>query len=599
MRTVLIICFQLISIILLAQQGQVFLQDGKYGLKDKDGQVLIENKYDEIAPFDRHLDLARALLNKKEYFIDRKGKLYQIAENISQLDKNTKAFTNNKAITDNLPSKLFEYPNLEILILKGKYHIPDDIKKLKKLKIVSIRQSRLEALPASFRKLSKLEILDISHNRFKQFPESITKLKKLKKLLAMSCHIKKLPEKLNRWKSLEYLDLNYNRLEILPDDLGKLKQLKFLNLFRNRLKSVPETIGKLKNLTSLQLSNNQLNGLPKGILKLHKLELLHLDYCKIKTFPEAFLAFKSLRALDLAGNQIGQLPINIGQLSKLQHLDMEGNNLRELPDSFGDLVNLEELSLDYNDLQFLPESFCRLVKLRRVWLSTNQIQRLPDGIGQLSNLEYLYVDFNRISSIPFSFKTLKKLKHVHLNGNPLSEATIDNFRFAMKYSQFRTGAFMSDFTEASGELFLFKKYQRAFEFLQQAILEQPKDDEDEQVETEMVFAVLALYVNQPALTIQYCQPIKQTEYTDDEEIAIFELYEAMAYLLNNQYSTAEQFFIKYDSPLKYASNDFFFDDREKEYITWHEAALLLINDLKAAGIEHPNFDTIREYIMKD
>jgi hypothetical protein len=126
-----------------------------------------------------------------------------------------------------------------------------------------------------------------------------------------------------------------------------------------------------------------------------------------------------------------------------------------------------------------------------------------------------------------------------------------------------------------------------------------KRDEDEQAETEMVFAILALYVNQPALTIQHCQPIKQFEDMDEDDKAVFELYEAMAYLLNNQYSTAEQFFIKYSTAQKYRVNDFFFDDRKRKKVTWHEAALLLVDDLKLAGIEHPNFDRIREFVLRN
>ncbi len=58
---------------------------GKFGFIDKEGNVVIEYKYDEALPFDGNTGMAKVKKNGKNYWIDTMANEYLLAEEIYQL----------------------------------------------------------------------------------------------------------------------------------------------------------------------------------------------------------------------------------------------------------------------------------------------------------------------------------------------------------------------------------------------------------------------------------------------------------------------------------------------------------------------------------
>jgi hypothetical protein len=283
------------------------------------------------------------------------------------------------------------------------------------------------------------------------------------------------------------------------------------------------------------------------------------------------------------------LPENIGQLSKLRDLDLEGNYLKTLPKSFGQLKQLQELNLDYNQLEGLPKEFCNLKSLWRIWIAANLIQELPDSIGQLINLKYLYADFNQLTTIPKSFKQLKNLKRANFQGNPLEDGTADHFRFAMRHCRFDFRTTVADYSDLTTELFLIRKYQRAFDLQLQASQNLNKDIG----ELYGVLSVFALFVNQPQLSLQNILKVRQIEEElDEDEGLILDFVDFFAFLMTNQYAKAEALYNQNRHKILFTSSIFILKETKEDDLTWEQSTKLLIEDLQAAGIDYPTFEQI-------
>jgi len=85
------------------------------------------------------------------------------------------------------PNQILEFKNLENLILRGNQlkDLPIEIKKLKKLKELSLGQNPIQNFEKLFESISglkNLEELDLEMTGIKSIPKSILKLKKLKTL---------------------------------------------------------------------------------------------------------------------------------------------------------------------------------------------------------------------------------------------------------------------------------------------------------------------------------------------------------------------------------------------------------------------------------
>lgn len=82
-----------------------------------------------------------------------------------------------------VPVEIFNMDIITELNLSGNNltgALPAEIRKLKKLKILNIRNNKMTGLPAELGQLQNLEILDVSNNELTGLPYELGNLKKLK-----------------------------------------------------------------------------------------------------------------------------------------------------------------------------------------------------------------------------------------------------------------------------------------------------------------------------------------------------------------------------------------------------------------------------------
>jgi len=143
-----------------------------------------------------------------------------------------------------------------------------------------------------------LEILDLSGNTLSRLPDDLPRLRKLRIIFASDNPFTELPEvlgqcsqlsmvgfKANRIRKvsgqslpplLRWLVLTDNEIEALPAEIGACTQLQKLMLAGNRLRTLPEELAACSRLELLRLAANQLSGLPAWLLRLPRLSWLAL-----------------------------------------------------------------------------------------------------------------------------------------------------------------------------------------------------------------------------------------------------------------------------------------------------------------------------------
>jgi Leucine-rich repeat (LRR) protein len=124
------------------------------------------------------------------------------------------------------------------------------------LRTLSLAGVDFEYIPDDIRKLDSLVLLSLSGNPRIDFNKTFLRIQKLKKL--------------------KILQLSDNRLSTLSKAISKLKQIQVLHLYKNNFEEFPLVITKLTQLGDLDIHSNYLKNLPKEIKRLQNLEGLYL-----------------------------------------------------------------------------------------------------------------------------------------------------------------------------------------------------------------------------------------------------------------------------------------------------------------------------------
>jgi Leucine-rich repeat (LRR) protein len=257
--------------------------------------------------------------------------------------------------------------------------------------------------------------LDFIFKGLSTLPDVLKYLTSLKVLTLRYNQLVTLPEWLGDLNSLEYLNLNVNNLNELPQSIGSLLNLKELSLWKNELQTLPDSIGFLTALTKLNLRLNHIEVLPTSLGNLTKLTELNLHDNNLKELPRTIINLESLESLNLSWNSLLELPQSIGNLKSLKSLDLERNELLYVPHSIGFLSSLEFLNLGENKLQNIPESISNLQNLKFLNLSRNKLEKFPEVIINCSKLEEIYLGDNNISNVSKYEQILKdKRVNVHI-----------------------------------------------------------------------------------------------------------------------------------------------------------------------------------------
>ena len=248
---------------------------------------------------------------------------------------------------DVLDKRIKNLKNLEKISfgsLKGKKesHIPKEIRKLKKLRILTFYNVIIDSELTLIEQLTNIEIINFQFCEFKQPFPSLEKMKKLRKLSIVGPGV-----------------------NIEAVGFQKLENLESLLVQSDDLKKLPESICDARNLTSVNFDLcGSLKELPVEFGALLNLKRLHLTWSGIHKLPSSIHQLKNLEHLEF-GEMRGslQLPQNIGELESLRSIHMRGR-IESFPQSFYKLKNLRSIHLFQPKILPRVSKLCELLKLQ-------------------------------------------------------------------------------------------------------------------------------------------------------------------------------------------------------------------------------------------
>ena len=154
---------------------------------------------------------------------------------------------------------------------------------------------------AIFELADSLEVLNLSGNRLSSLPDDLPRLKKLRILFCSNNAFDEVPAVLGDCHTLDMVGFKGGRIRRLPAAALPPK-LRCLILTDNRLEALPEEIGRCQRLQKLMLAGNRLRALPASLADCQRLELLRIAANQLPELPDWLLQMPNLSWLAFAGN---------------------------------------------------------------------------------------------------------------------------------------------------------------------------------------------------------------------------------------------------------------------------------------------------------
>lgn len=150
-----------------------------------------------------------------------------------------------------------------------------------------------------------LEILDLSGNALSRLPDDLPRLRKLRIIFASDNPFTELPEVLGQCSQLSMVGFKANRIrKVSGQSLPPL--LRWLVLTDNEIEALPAEIGACTQLQKLMLAGNRLRTLPEELAACSRLELLRLAANQLSELPAWLLRLPRLSWLAFAGNPFSE-----------------------------------------------------------------------------------------------------------------------------------------------------------------------------------------------------------------------------------------------------------------------------------------------------
>lgn len=146
-----------------------------------------------------------------------------------------------------------------------------------------------------------LEILDLSNNLLDHVPDEIVRFKKLKILFLSNNRFTKFPLILGQCQSLSMIGFKSNTISYIPEHAFP-ETLQWLILTNNELEEIPASIGHCKPLEKVALAGNNLKTLPEEMSSCKNLALLRISANRFETLPDWLLLMPKLAWLAYSGN---------------------------------------------------------------------------------------------------------------------------------------------------------------------------------------------------------------------------------------------------------------------------------------------------------
>jgi hypothetical protein len=166
---------------------------------------------------------------------------------------------------------------------------------------LQLREGLTEFPAEIFSLADSLEILDLSGNQLSHLPDDLPRLHKLRVIFCSDNLFTELPKVLGQCPQLSMIGFKANRIahvaaQALPP------QLRWLILTDNALTTLPAEIGQCTHMQKLMLAGNQLSTLPPELANCTRLELLRVSANQLRERPDWLLNLPRLAWLTYAGN---------------------------------------------------------------------------------------------------------------------------------------------------------------------------------------------------------------------------------------------------------------------------------------------------------
>nr|WP_321221846.1 hypothetical protein [uncultured Psychroserpens sp.] len=240
-------------------------------------------------------------------------------KNLQYLNLSGNRFKDN----DKLFNDLAKFPDLAILELDRCYlrSLPDGIKNLKNLLVLSMQFNDFRTLNENIGALTNLKYLDIGSNgKLRDLPQSIGQLRCLQLLNVSPNGLNRLRDELANCTQLVSIVGNAGTIKTLPRDIDRLINLKHINLVANKITELPASIGELSSLEHLSLGSNDIRKLPKSFSNFNKLNFCGLSYNRLNSFPKEIVNIDSLVTIWIHNNSFKQIPLEIAKIKNLQRI---------------------------------------------------------------------------------------------------------------------------------------------------------------------------------------------------------------------------------------------------------------------------------------
>lgn len=160
--------------------------------------------------------------------------------------------------------------------------------------------------PEIFELAETLEILDLSGNELSSLPDDLPRLRKLRIVFGSNNQFTELPEVLGQCPQLSMVGFRANRIRTVPA-AALPPALRWLVLTDNQIAALPAEMGQCTELQKLMLAGNQLQALPPEMAACTRLELLRIAANRFAALPDWLLRLPRLSWLAYAGNPLSEV----------------------------------------------------------------------------------------------------------------------------------------------------------------------------------------------------------------------------------------------------------------------------------------------------
>ena len=329
-----------------------------------------------------------------------------------------------------LPPVMGELRKLECFYVQHN-DIPElpDFTGCEALKEIHISNNYIKEIPGEFcENLPQLKVLDLRDNKIEKLPDEIAMLQSLMRLDLSNNSINSLPSGLSTLSHLMSLQLDGNPIRSIRRDIIQCGTQRILKTLRERegkkqiqsTETIKETIipdiYQMKKARGLIVCSKNVSEMPeKTFLDAKEADVHNVDLSRNRftTVPEGLAHLvDSLTELNLGSNALKAMPSFIGQFERINYINISNNMLESLPEEIGLLVTLRELVISNNHFKEIPNCIYELRGLEILLARDNKIEEIDatqSGLGALKRLATLDLANNNIKSVPPILGNLKNI----------------------------------------------------------------------------------------------------------------------------------------------------------------------------------------------